>query len=63
MIPDKKELLAFIEKREFVNLSIIAKYFDIKNTTASDLVNDLVKRDLVIIQKVSGAKMVRLKKR
>ena len=63
MIPDKKELLAFIEKRDFVNLSMIAKFFKIKNNTASDLVQDLNQRGLVTIIKSGGSKYVKVKKR
>jgi len=62
MIPTEKELLEFIAKREFVNFSIIAKFFEIKNTTASDLVQDLVKTKKVKVFKIGGSKMVRLVK-
>ena len=63
MIPDKKELLVFIEKRDFVNLSMIAKFFKIKNNTASDLVQDLNQRGLVTIIKSGGSKYVKVRKR
>ena len=62
MIPNEKELVSFIKRREFVNLSMIASYFNIKNMTASDLVNDLVKKKLVEVKKFGGSKLIRVKK-
>lgn len=61
MIPSEKELLDFIKKRDLVNFSSIAKYFDIKNTTVSDLIYALEKRQLVIIKKLGGSKIVKVK--
>lgn len=61
MIPSEKELLDFIRKRDIVNLSAIARYFEIKNTTVSDLVYALEKKHLVIIKKLGGSKIVRVK--
>lgn len=63
MIPTTQELLDFISKKELVNLSMIAKNFDIKNATASDIVYDLVKKKLVEIKQIGGSKIVILKKR
>ncbi|MBS3146712.1 MarR family transcriptional regulator [Candidatus Woesearchaeota archaeon] len=63
MIPSEKELIEFIEKRELVNLTMIAKFFDIQNATASDLINDLASKKLVEIKKIGGSKIVLLKKR
>ncbi|MBS3149480.1 hypothetical protein J4455_02185 [Candidatus Woesearchaeota archaeon] len=63
MIPTTEELLEFISKKELVNLTMIAKNYDIKNATASDIVNDLVKKKLVEIKQIGGSKIVILKKR
>ena len=63
MIPSEQELIGFIEKKELVNLSMIAKFYNIKNATASDLVSDLVKKNLVEIKQIGGSKIVLLKKR
>lgn len=61
MIPTEKELLDFIKKRDLVNFTSIAKYFDIKNATVTDLINDLVKKKRVVVKKIGGSKIVRLK--
>ena len=62
MIPTEKELISFVEKREnLVNLTMIAQFFDIKNSTASDIVNHLVKKKLLEIKKLGGSKIVRVK--
>ena len=63
MIPTQEELIEFIERKELVNLTMIARFYDIKNATASDLVNDLVKKKLVEIKQIGGSKIVILKKR
>ena len=63
MIPTTKELLEFISKKELVNLSMIAKFFNVKNATASDLVKDLVSKKLVEVKQIGGSKIVVLKKR
>ncbi|HLC73114.1 MAG TPA: helix-turn-helix domain-containing protein [Candidatus Nanoarchaeia archaeon] len=63
MIPSENELLEFISKKELVNLSMIAKFFNIKNATASDLVKDLVSKKLVEVKQIGGSKIVVLKKR
>ncbi len=63
MIPKDKEILSFIESRNnLVNLSMIANHFSIKNNTAADIVDDLVKRKLVDIKKIGSNKMVTVKK-
>lgn len=61
MIPSEKELLDFINKRDLINFTSIAKYFDIKNATVTDLINDLIKKKKVIVKKLGGSKIVRLK--
>ena len=63
MIPSENELLEFISKKELVNLSMIAKFFNIKNATALDLVKDLVSKKLVEVTQIGGSKIVVLKKR
>ncbi len=61
MIPDDKELLDFIKKRDLVNFSTIAKYYNIQNMTVSDLMKDLEKKKLVVIKKLGGSKIVRIR--
>tara|TARA_Y100000310_G_scaffold167610_2_gene167554 strand:+ start:39991 stop:40185 length:195 start_codon:yes stop_codon:yes gene_type:complete len=63
MIPSEKELVEFIRKRDLVNFSLIAKFFDIKNATVSDLVLPLQKKKLIEIKKLGGSKVVRLRKK
>ncbi len=58
MIPNEKELLDFVKKRDLVNISMIAREFDIKNMTASDLVNDLEKKKLIKVVKFGGSKVI-----
>ncbi|HLD16022.1 MAG TPA: hypothetical protein VJB94_05630 [Candidatus Nanoarchaeia archaeon] len=61
MIPTEKELIEFVKARKLVNLSMIARFYNLKNNTASDLVNDLVKRKVVEIVKLGGSKVVLVK--
>ena len=61
MIPSERELLDFIRKKDLVNFSLIAKYFDIKNSTVSDLIFALEKKKIVEVKKLGGSKIVRLK--
>ena len=61
MIPTEKELIDFIKRRDLVNFSAIAKFFDIKNTTVSDLIYALKHKKLVEVKKIGGNKIVRLK--
>jgi len=61
VIPTEKELLDFIKRRDLVNFSIIAKYFDIKNSTVSDIIKVLVKKKIVLVKKLGGSKIVRLR--
>ena len=63
MIPKEEELVEFIERRDIVNFSIIAKFYNIKNATAADLVYALEKKGLIEIKKLGGSKIVRVKKR
>lgn len=62
MIPSEGELLDFIKRRDLVNFSIIAKHFDIKNSTVSDLIASLEKKKVVEVKKLGGSKIVRIKK-
>ena len=62
MIPSEKELLEFVRIRDLVNFSLIAKHFNIKNATVSDLVLPLEKKKLIEIKKLGGSKVVRLRK-
>jgi len=61
MIPADKELLEFIKRRDFVNFSTIAKFYDINNATVSDIIDSLIHKKLVIVKKLGGSKVVRLK--
>ena len=61
MIPTEKELIEFIKKRELVNLSMIARFYDLKNMTVSDIINDLEKKKLVKTVKFGGSKVVLVK--
>jgi Mn-dependent DtxR family transcriptional regulator len=61
MIPSEKELLDFIKKRDLVNFSSIARFYEIQNMTVSDLIKDLEKNKLVIVKKMGGSKIVRIK--
>ncbi|MBS3141271.1 MarR family transcriptional regulator [Candidatus Woesearchaeota archaeon] len=62
MVPTQQELLDFLKKRDLVNFSIIAKFFEINNSTVSDLIADLEKKKLVEVKKLGGSKIVRVKK-
>ena len=61
MIPSEKELLQFIKGRDFVNYSVIAKFYELNNATVSDLVDDLIKKKLVIVKQFGSNKMVMVK--
>ena len=61
MIPNDKELLSFVKKQDLVNISMIAREFDIKNATASDIVMSLVKKKLLKVKKFGGSKVVMLR--
>lgn len=57
-VPTKDELIKFINKKGFANLSMIAKEFDIPNVTASDIAHDLEKENLVKVIKLGSNKVV-----
>lgn len=61
MIPTEKELIEFIKARDLVNFSLIARHFDIKNATVSDLIAALEKKKLVEVKQLGGSKVVRLR--
>ncbi|MBS3160621.1 hypothetical protein J4213_02885 [Candidatus Woesearchaeota archaeon] len=61
MIPTQEQLMKFIRSKNFINFSIIAKHFNIKNTTVSDLVKDLEEKKLVDIIDAGGSKMVQVR--
>lgn len=61
MIPTEKELVDFIRRRDLVNFSMIARFFDIKNATVTDIIKVLEKKRFVQIIKLGGSKIVRLK--
>jgi len=61
MIPTEEELIDFIKRREFVNFSIIARYYEINNATVSDLVDMLVRKKKAIVKKIGGSNWIKLK--
>ncbi|MBI1972847.1 hypothetical protein HYS50_02480 [Candidatus Woesearchaeota archaeon] len=62
MIPSEKELLDFLKKHELVNLTAIARHFDLKNATIPDLLKPLEKKKLVEVRKFGGSKVVLLRR-
>jgi len=62
MVPTQQELLEFIRRRDLINFSIIAKFYEINNATVSDLIADLEKKKFVEVKKLGGSKIVRIKK-
>jgi len=61
MIPTEKELLEFIKGRDLVNFSTVAKFYNINNATVSDLIDSLIYKKLVVVKKLGGSKIIRLK--
>ena len=61
MIPTEKELLEFIKGRDLVNFSTVAKFYNINNATVSDLIDSLIHKKLVVVKKLGGSKIIRLK--
>jgi hypothetical protein len=61
LIPKDEELIKFIKSKKFVNYSIIAKHYNLKNVTVSDIVKDLEKKNLVEIINAGGNKMIQVK--
>ena len=62
MIPLEKELVEYLKKNDLVNYSDIARHFNIKNTTVSDLIDTYIKKKIVEVKKLGGSKVVRLKR-
>lgn len=62
MIPSEKELLDFLKKHDLVNMTVIAKQFDVKNATVPDLLKPLEKKKLIEVRKFGGSKVVLLKR-
>jgi hypothetical protein len=61
MIPTEEELIKFVKSKKFVNFSLIARHFNIKNTTVSDLVKDLEEKKLIEVINAGGSKMIQTK--
>ena len=61
MFPTEKELISFIKKKGLVNYSMIAKHFQIQNTTVADLIASLEKKKVLRTKKLGGSKLVLLK--
>ena len=61
MIPTEEELLNFIRARDLVNFSTIAKFYNINNSTVSDIVDSLIHKKLVVVKKLGGSKIIRIK--
>lgn len=59
--PEREELITFIKKKKFVNLSMIARKFDIYNMAASKIINNLEKEGIVTTKIFGGSKVVLLK--
>lgn len=62
MIPTEKELVDFLKRHDLINLTAIAKHFDIKNATVPDLLKPLEKKRLVEVRKFGGSKVVLLRR-
>ena len=62
MIPSEKELIEYLKKNDLVNYSDIARHFNIKNTTVSDLIDTYIKKKILEVKKLGGSKVVRLKR-
>ena len=62
MFPTEKELITFIKRKGLVNFSMIARHFEIQNTTVSDLIASLEKKKILSVKKLGGSKIVLLKK-
>jgi Mn-dependent DtxR family transcriptional regulator len=62
VFPTEKELIAFIKRKGLVNFSMIARHFEIQNTTVSDLISSLEKKKVVSVKKLGGSKIVLPKK-
>ncbi|MDP1694466.1 MAG: hypothetical protein Q8L34_02910 [Candidatus Woesearchaeota archaeon] len=62
MIPTEKELVDFLKKHDLINLTAIAKHFEIKNATVPDLLKPLEKRKVVEVRKFGGSKVVLLRR-
>jgi Mn-dependent DtxR family transcriptional regulator len=61
VFPSEEEILKYIEKKELVNFSMIAKAFKLRNSTVADLMEALKAKKKVTIKKFGGSKMVILK--
>jgi Mn-dependent DtxR family transcriptional regulator len=62
VFPTEKELITFIKRKGLVNFSMIARHFEIQNTTVSDLIASLEKKKILSVKKLGGSKIVLLKK-
>jgi len=61
VVPTEEQLIKFIKSKEYVNFSLIAKHFNIKNPTVSDLIKDLEEKNLVEVNSFGGSKFVKVK--
>jgi len=61
LFPTEKELIAFIKKKNLVNLTMIAKHFDVSIIGVSDLIASLEKKKALQVKKMGGQKLVSLK--
>ena len=60
MIPTADDLKSFIRDNQPVNLSKIAREFNIRAATASELVRALEEQREAIVEKTAGSKFVKL---
>ena len=59
---DKEKLIQFIEKKRFINQSMAARFLNIQNYTAKNLINELHKDNIVNITHLYGQKFIQLRK-
>ncbi len=61
-IPTEKDIIEFVSKGKLVNYSRIARKFHIKKLAVPDIIEPLIRRKIIVIEKVGSNKFVRFKK-
>lgn len=61
MVPTEKELILFIKRKGLVNLSMIARHFEIHNATVSDLIKTLQAKGKIKVKQLGGSKIAQVK--
>ena len=59
--PEESEIVEFIKKNEFVNISMISSFFSIHRVTASEVVANLRGKNIVDIERIGRNNIVFLK--